>query len=265
MSTENKKKKENPLWNLAFNIVVPAVLLSKYTTLCAKIHFDGIIFPFKLGESINQAGANGLVLALLFPLAYFFYDLAVRKKRNFISILGFFGILVTGAVGIFQLPSFWIAVKDTAIPLVIGLAVLISLKTKFPLVKKVFYNEEIIDTEKVNAALKKNNAQEAFERLFVVSTYWMFLSFLVSAVLHYFVAVHFLKSAIPTNEELGQLMAWKYPMIVLPLTLIMLGIVLYIFNKIVKLTGLKFEEIFRIEEEKTPKSPKGDLGESNQK
>jgi hypothetical protein len=248
MSTQEKKKKENPLWNIAFNIVVPAILLSKYSNLCARFNFDGIIFPFKLGESVNQIGANGLVLALLFPAAYFFYDLAVRKKRNFISILGFFGILLTGVVGIFQLPSFWIAVKDTTIPLALGITVLVSLKTKFPLVKKVFYNDEIIDVERVETALAEKDAHSDFDRLFVVSTYWMFLSFLISAVLHYFVAVHFLKSPIPTNEELGQLITWKYPLIVLPLTLVMLGIVLFIFNKISKLTGLKMEEIFKIEE-----------------
>jgi hypothetical protein len=243
MTTEKQKKKESPLWNLAFNIVIPAILLTKYTNLCARFHFDGIIFPFNVGVSTNQAGANGLLLALLFPLAYFFYDLVIRGKRNMISILGFFGILVTGVVGIMQLPSQWIAVKDAAIPLVIGLAILISLKTKYPLIKKVFYNEEIIDTEKVNAALTERDAHAAFERVFVVSTYWMFLSFLISSVLHYFVALHFLKSAIPTNEEIGQLMAWKYPFIVLPLTVIMMVIVFYIFNRIAKITGLKLEEM----------------------
>lgn len=243
MTTESQKKKENPLWNLAFNIVIPAILLTKYTNLCAKFQFDGIIFPFNIGESANQAGANGLLLALLFPFAYFFYDLVVRKKRNLISILGFFGILVTGVVGIMQLPSQWIAVKDAAIPLIIGLAILISLKTKYPLVKKVFYNGEVFDTEKVNAALDEKDAHASFERVFVVSTYWMFLSFLISSVLHYFVALHFLKSTIPTNEEIGALMAWKYPFIVLPLTVIMMVIVFYIFNKIGKITGLKLEEM----------------------
>ena len=247
MSSEQNKKKENPLWNLAFNIVIPIFLLSKYTSLCQKFHFNGIIFPFNIGLSANQAAANGLVLALLFPLGYFLYDLIVRKKRNFISILGFFGILVTGVVGIFQLPSLWIAIKDTTIPLLIGFALLLSLKTKFPLVKKMFYNKELIDTEKIEVVLTEKNAHEAFERIFVVSTYFMFFSFVVSAILHYFVAVHFLKSPIPTNEELSQLMTWKYPLIVLPLTAIMLGVVYYIFTKISKLTELKLEEMFKME------------------
>jgi hypothetical protein len=112
----------------------------------------------------------------------------------------------------------------------------------------LFYNKELIDTDKVEAALTEKNNHEAFERLFVSGTYLMFFSLLISAGLHYFVAVHFLKSPIPTNEELGQLIAWKYPLIVLPLTVIMMVIVFFIFNRIGKLTGLKFEEMFKIEE-----------------
>ena len=45
------------------------------------------------------------------------------------------------------------------------------------------------------------------------------------------------------NEELGTLTALSYPMIALPSTAVMFLAIYYVFKKITKLTGLKFEEI----------------------
>jgi hypothetical protein len=121
---ETKKttqKKENPITSIVFNIVIPVVILSKFTT------------EDKLGP------IWGLVLALMFPIGYFLFDYFSRKKTNFISIVGFVSILLTGVIGIFEFPSEWLAYKEASVPLLIGIAILISLKTPFPLVKKLLY------------------------------------------------------------------------------------------------------------------------------
>ena len=84
---ETKKttqKKENPITSIVFNIVIPVVILSKFTT------------EDKLGP------IWGLVLALMFPIGYFLFDYFSRKKTNFISIVGFVSILLTGVIGIFE-------------------------------------------------------------------------------------------------------------------------------------------------------------------
>src|SRR5687768_7595101 len=110
-------ERENPLVNILFNIVLPAVILAKLSS------------PERLGP------VNGLLLGLAFPLGYGIWDFARKRKANVFSVLGFVSILLTGSFGLMQLDGIWFAVKEAAIPLLIGLATVVSLKTRYPLVR----------------------------------------------------------------------------------------------------------------------------------
>ena len=120
------KKKENPLWSLIFNIVIPILVLNKFEKIVVRLQESNIISN-ELFSSPTALSATALIVALLFPFGYFLYDWFRARKTNFISILGFVGILLTGIVGVFQLPTELIAYKAAAIPLIIGIAVLISM------------------------------------------------------------------------------------------------------------------------------------------
>ena len=102
---------ENPLVSLLFNIAIPALILYKLST------------PERLGP------VWGLLAGLAFPLGYGLYDFARRRRTNFISILGFVSILLTGGFGLMELDGIWFAVKEASIPALIGLAVIGSLWT----------------------------------------------------------------------------------------------------------------------------------------
>ena len=157
METENKtalEKKENPFVSIIFNIVIPVLILSKFAKIAAKHFPDQTISP-----------VCGLLIALAFPTLYFLYDYFTRHKTNFISIIGFVSILLTGIIGVFEFPSEWIAYKEASVPLIIGLAILISLKTPYPLVRKLLYNKELIDVEKVDGILEEKNATEKFDKI----------------------------------------------------------------------------------------------------
>ena len=131
----NKKKKENPLWSIVFNIVIPILVLNRFEKILTRLQNAGLVLPdFFSHPSVVPAMA--LITALLFPLGYFLYDWFTKKKTNFISILGFVGILLTGIIGVFQLPTELIAYKEASIPLIIGIAVLATIKSPFPLLKK---------------------------------------------------------------------------------------------------------------------------------
>ena len=78
-------------------------------------------------------------------MGYGIYDLIVRRKWNFFSILGLFSILLTGGLGLLGISPFWFAVKEAAIPLTFGLAVLGSVFTPYPLVRTFLYNDKMID------------------------------------------------------------------------------------------------------------------------
>jgi hypothetical protein len=95
---KKKNDKENPLINLLFNIVLPALILSKLSS-------ETRLGPFW-----------GFIVALSIPLLYGIYDFAKRSKTNLISVLGFISILLTGGLGLLKVDGFWFAVKEAAIP-----------------------------------------------------------------------------------------------------------------------------------------------------
>ncbi len=231
--TTKKEKKENPLWNLVFNIVIPILVLNKFS----KPEYLGAIYA--------------LIFALAFPLGYFLFDWVKKKKTNFISILGFVGILLTGIIGIFQLPTEWIAFKEASIPLIIGIAVIVTIKSPFPLLKKLLYNPDLMKTEKIDAILEEKNARAEFDKILVKSSYMLASSFFLSAVLNFVLAKIIMHSPAGTdafNEEYSKMLGLSWPVIVLPSTIVMGFVIWYLFRSLKRLTGLTMEEMFNIEE-----------------
>lgn len=222
-------KRENLLLNLAFNLALPAFVLSKLSK------------PEWLGP------VGGLIVALAFPLGYGLWDFIRRRQANFISIIGFLSVLLTGGLGLLKTDNFWFAVKEAAVPTIIGIAVLVSLKSKRPLVHTFLYNDQVIDVPKVDAALAARNNRAGFERLLVTSSYLLTASFMVSAVLNYALARYLLKSPAGTpefNEELGQMQLLSWPVIVVPSMAMTLYALWRLLSGVRKLTGLTLEEVF---------------------
>src|SRR5436190_19615769 len=121
--TPEKPKPENLVLNLICNLVLPTVVLIWFS----KDRFLGPLW--------------GLIVALIFPVGYGVYDLATRKKTNFLSILGFVSVLASGSLALAKVGGMWFAIKDAVLPSVLGLTVLASLKSKSALVKELFFNE----------------------------------------------------------------------------------------------------------------------------
>ncbi len=223
-----EKKKESPLVSLLVSIVIPAIILSKFSTE----EYLGIL--------------PGFLVALAFPIGYAIYNLLVRKETGFIAIIGFVSIFLTGIIGVFEFPTQWLAVKEAAVPLLIGIAVIVSLKTPYPLVKKLLFNEELLDLKLINKKLIENNNVFELEKVLVKSTFMVASSFLLSAFLNFFLTKYIVVSPAGTaafNEELGTLTAISYPAIALPSTVVMFVALYYIFKQLTQLTGLSFDEI----------------------
>lgn len=223
-----EKKKESPLVSLLVSIVIPAIILSKFSTE----EYLGVL--------------PGFLVALSLPVAYAIYNLFVRKETGFIAILGFVSIFLTGIIGVFEFPTEWLAVKEAAVPLFIGVAVIVSLKTPYPLVRKLLFNEELLDLKLIDEKLQENYNAPKLENVLTKATFMVAGSFLLSAFLNFFLTKYIVVSPAGTaafNEELGTLTAISYPAIALPSTAVMFVALYYIFKQITKLTGLSFEEI----------------------
>lgn len=226
------RKQENLWLNLAFNVAAPALILSKLSGAHA------------LGP------AWGLVVALSFPLGYGVWDLATRRKTNFISVLGFVSVLLSGGLGLLKVDGLWFAVKDAAIPALIGVAVLLSMRTREPLVKTLFYNEAVMDVPRIEAALRDHGAETAFAGLMRRATVLVAASFFVSSALNFVLARHLLRSPGGTPEFNAQLakMHWlSWPVIVVPSMAMMMIALWQLVKGVESLTGLTTDEVFRSE------------------
>ena len=221
-------RRENPLLSLFLNIVVPVIILTRFSG-------DQWLGP-----------VNGLLVALAFPLAYGIFDFSQRRTLNFLPIVGVVGILLTGGIGLLKLDPMWIAVKEGAIPLVIGIAVLGSLKTRFSLASMLL--KQVIDSTAVNAALDARGTRPAYERRLVNATFIVSASFFLSAILNYLLARIVVVSTPGTtafNEELGKMTALSFPVISVPAIIILTIAILYTVVGIRNLTGMDMERIFR--------------------
>lgn len=230
MGSENQptKKRENGFHSILFNILIPVLILTQ-------------------ADRIIDRPAAVLVIALAFPVAYFIYDHRRRGKANFISILGFISILLTGGVGLMQLPRFWFIVKETAIPGLIGLAVLGSLLTRRPLIRLLVYSPEVFDVERIQKALRERGTEAAMDRLLRRSTLLLSLSFFLSAVLNFILARHFVRtepSVDPAafNAEVGAMTGWSYVVIAVPSMAFMLAVIYLVTRGIHRHAGLGFED-----------------------
>jgi hypothetical protein len=188
----------------------------------------------------------GLILGLSLPLIYGIHQFIKEKKFGFIPALGFISILLTSSIGLLELDSKYIAIKEAAIPLIIGIGTIISLKTPYPLVRTFIYNDKLLQVDKVNDALDEHDNHESFEQALKVATYILAASFLLSAILNYVLAKIIVTSPSGTpefNDQLGTMNLLSYPVITIPCVIVMIIAMFYLFKKIKNLTGLDLEEI----------------------
>ncbi|MEX1665748.1 VC0807 family protein [Zhongshania arctica] len=217
--------------NLLFNIIIPTLILTKLS-----------------GEAY-LGPRYSIVIALAFPLGFGIYDFVKTRRANAFAILGFISVLLTGGISLLELDAEYIAIKEASIPAIIGLATLVSLYTPYPLIKTFLFNDEVIYTEKISAALKEHNNSSMFDAALRNATYLVAFSFFLSATLNYILAKVLLVSPPGSAEysaELGKMTGLSFPVIALPCTLVMLGALFYLVKQIEKLTALSFDDIFRI-------------------
>ena len=228
MNKVSDSNNENVFLSLLLNIILPAIILSKFSS--------------------NQylGPVNGFVLAVSFPFCFGLYEFFVFHKKSFISILGFISVLLTGGIGLLKFPPEWIAIKEASIPFIIGLAILISLRTPYPIVHKMIYNDQLLDLKKIDEILESKGSKPQMNTILIKSSFLLSLSFFISSLLNYVLAKVLVKSmpgTVAFNEELGKMTALSYPVIALPSMLILMGILYYLFSRIQKLTGLPFENL----------------------
>ncbi|WP_261817525.1 VC0807 family protein [Vibrio gallicus] len=227
--SNNVNKKSNPLFEILFNVVLPSFILMK---------FSG-------DEHLGTVWA--LIVALAFPVAYGGLELIRNKKFNLIAALGFVSVLLTGGIGLLELDTQWLALKEALIPGLIGIVVLGSTFTRTPLMQKLIFNETILNMALIKQKLAQSGNEQAFQRCLMNSNYLFASTFAFSSAMNYILATYIVTSPAGTaafNEELGKLTLYSYPVIAIPSILMMFGIFYYVWRQIRTMTELETEQIF---------------------
>jgi hypothetical protein len=230
-TAQTTPQKQSMLANLAFNIIIPTLILTKLSS-------EDYLGP-----------VYSIIIALSFPIGYGIRDYLQTHKTNFFSILGIFSVIMTGGMSLLQLDPEYIAIKEAAIPAIFGIATLISIRTRFPLVRTFLYNDQILHVDKVKAALQIHNGEGDFEQRLAHTSFMVASSFFLSSVLNYILAKTILISepgSVAFTEELGKMTALSFPVIALPSTIVLMAALFYLLHHIKKLTGLELEDIFKV-------------------
>ncbi len=227
-STQNRP---SPWVELLITLLIPALILMQLSD------------PQRLGP------VYALLLALAFPLGWGLRDLLARRGVNFFAVLGLVSTLLTGGIGLLELDARWLAVKEAAIPGVLGLIVVASAFTRRPLVRLILMSPAIMHVERIEQCLAERGNLQAFEARLRTATWMLGGAFFFSSVMNYLLATWIVVSPAGTpefNAELGRLTLLSYPVIALPSMLMMAAVLYYLARAIRKMSGLKWTEALRL-------------------
>ena len=140
------KKQENPWVNLIVNVAIPMYIMTK------------------MASKDSLGPINAVLVATAFPLVYGLYDYLKNKHVNKISILGLCGVALNGVFTIIQLNPFWFAVKEAAIPLLIGAFVLASAWSKKPLIS-LLLDQGVLNNELIDKRITEESKEAEFAEL----------------------------------------------------------------------------------------------------
>ena len=187
------------------------------------------------------------LVALVLPLSYGVIYFSLNSRISIFSLIGLISVILTGSFGIMQLSPFWMIAKETGIPLVIGLVIIWTGKLNRPFMGILL--TEIMDMKLVEDDYASKNKTKKLKKDIRKSNSMFASVFFVGAALNFFVAFSILSSEPGTPEyasEVGRFTAISYPLIVVPV-IVMLGLVFaFLASDIEKTTGKDITDYMKI-------------------
>jgi hypothetical protein len=235
MSEISQAPKENPILSLAINVILPVLILNKL--------------------SVKIGPINALMLGLALPLLYGAYDFFKKKHWNWISILGFLNVAVTGGLALTGLSGIWFSIKEAFFPLLIGLFVIFSAFTAKPFVQTLLLNPQLMKLDLIDAKLAEKNSLDLFRIHLRNSTLLLAASFFLSAILNFVLAQRIFlpldsmadaeAKAIQLNQQIAEMTSYSTIVIMVPSMIFLIFILWYLLSGIRKITGLKTEDFLK--------------------
>ena len=219
----------NPLLEILLTIILPSLVL------------DQLSKPERLGP------LWALVLSLLFPIGFGIWCFIQKKGWNLFSVLGFVTILITGGLGLLKLPAFWFAVKESAMPIIIGLAFPLSHRFGKPLINALIMQPHVINLDAMKAALNTPQRQADYKKALFRASCELGLGSLVSSIANFFLAMHLLGDKEPATEAFMKGMAklnWMGMIVIsVPIMAVMLVVFFRLLKQLTRITGLDRDDL----------------------
>lgn len=230
VSSPAPKNPPNPLFEIALTIVLPSLVLDKLSK----------------PEMLGPFGA--LVVSLLFPLGFGVWCWYKKTGWNVFSILGLATILLSGGLGLLKLPAVWVAVKETAMPLIIALAFPLSHRFGKPLIQAMLMQPHIMNVNTLQAkAASSPWIKEQLDRSTFKASLGMGGGMVLSSIANFFLALYLLNGKEPGSEAFVKALGtlnWAGTVVIgLPLVVIMMVVFMWLLNRIQRITGLERDDL----------------------
>ena len=201
------------------------------------------------GSMLFSRRSLGVVVPLIFGATLLvLWEGLTRRKLSWLALLGVASTLLTGGIGLLKLDPQWLAVKEAAVPGLIGLAVLGSNWTRWPLIRILVFNPALFDVERIDRALAERRNKVPFELRLRTGTLLLAGTFGFSSVMNYVLARWIVTSPGGTeafNQELGRLTLLSYPFIAIPSMVMMMALMWWLARSARQLTGLELSAMLR--------------------
>ncbi|HSI63827.1 MAG TPA: VC0807 family protein [Candidatus Saccharimonadia bacterium] len=219
----------NPLIEIVLTIILPSLVL------------DQLSKPERLGP------LWALVVSLLFPLGFGVWCFVQKKGWNLFSILGFATILLTGSLGLLKLQAFWFAVKESTVPLIIGLAFPLSHRFGKPLINAMILQPHVMNLEALHGAITTPEKRTDYNQAVFRASCGMALGMVGSSIANFFLAMYLLGGKEPATEAFMKGIAklnWMGMIVIgVPMMVVMLFVFFRLLKHLQRITGLERDDL----------------------
>ena len=154
---------------------------------------------------------------------------------------------MTGGIGLMQLDARWLAIKEAALPTLMGAVIAASAFTRRPLIHALVFDAALLDTARIQAALAERGQVQAFERRLQLGTLALGAVFVATGAAGYALArwlVHSPAGSEAFNQELGRMTLLGWPLITLPTMLALAGLMYWLLRGAREFSGLSMADLF---------------------
>lgn len=223
------KSPPNPLIEIVLTIILPSLVMDQ----------------FSKPESLGPLGS--LIVGLMFPVGFGLWCWWTKAGWNLFSILGFVTVLLSGGLGLLKLDAFWFAVKESAMPVILGLAFPISHRLGKPLINAIIMQPQLINLKSLHAALDTKEKKNAFDRVLFRASWGMGLGMIASSVGNFFLALYLLNDKMPGSEAFVKGISklnWAGVLIIgVPLMIVIVFVFVWLIRHIQRITGLERNDL----------------------